>query len=483
LAAATIAALAVWSMLGRGDRAARVSLAVLPFENLGNDPERDYLAAGLTEETGASLAQVDPDHLSVKGRSLRHQGIRRDLSEVGRELGVDYVVASSIRAEGGRLRVTATLVRVRDQEQVWSASYEREPTSLLGFQQELSTAIAQQVRLRVLPDPLGRFGGRQTQNPDAYDAYLRGRYLEKRRTPETNARAVQEYKRALALDPNYALAWARLAFTYAASALNADARPLVVGPLAREAAAHAARANANLSESQLSVGYVHWHLDWDWAAAEAALRRAVELDPSNASAYVVRGHALSQMHRGSEAELLMRRARELEPLEPLGIALSSQVAFQARDYAAAVEHARRAIRLDASFWIGPMQLAQAYVQLGKSELALEALAEAARLSGGNSKALSLRGYALAKMGRVSEAREVLRTLETLSKERYLPPFSIALVHGGLGEREAVFEWLEKAYAERDVHMMYLTEDPKWDPWRRDPRFEALLARCGFPSRR
>jgi TolB-like protein len=370
LVVAAIAALAFWSTLGRGERAARVSLAVLPFENLGNDPERDYVAAGLTEETGASLAQVDPEHLSVKGRTLRPKGTTKSLAEIGQELAVDYLVASSVRAEGGRLRVTATLLRARDQERVWSETYEREPASLLGFQQELSAAIAQQVRLRVLPDPLGRFAGRQTHNPDAYDAYLRGRYLEKRRTPEMNARAIQEYERALALDPNYALAWARLAFTHVASTLNADARPLDVGPRARQAAANAVRASPNLSEAQLSVGSVHWHLT-DWTAAEAALRRAVELDPSSAIAHVMRGHILSQMGRGPEAEGLMRRARELEPLEPLGAALSSQVAFQARQYSAAIDHARRAIRLEADFWIGPMQLAQAYAELGQSNLALE----------------------------------------------------------------------------------------------------------------
>jgi TolB-like protein/DNA-binding winged helix-turn-helix (wHTH) protein/Flp pilus assembly protein TadD len=477
--AAAVAALAVWSVLGGRERPTRVSLAVLPFENLGDDPERDYLAAGLTEETGASLAQVDPERLSVKGRTLRREGTPKTLAEIGRELGVDYLVASSIRAEGGRLRVTATLVRARDQERVWSGSYEREPQSLLGFQQELSAAIAQQVRLRVLPDPLGRFGGRQTQNPDAYDAYLRGRYLEKRRTPETNARAFEEYRRALALDPGYALAWARLAFTYTAGTLNADARPLSMGPRAREAAAAAVQANANLSEAHLALGYVHWHLDWDWAAADRELRRAIELDPSNGVAHTTRGHLLSQMGRAAEAEPIMRRARELEPLEPLAFALSSQVAFQARDYPAAVEHARHALRLDGSFWIGPMALAQAYVALGQSDLALEALTEAARLSGVNSKAVSLRGYLLAKRGRTKEAQEVVETLEVLSREQYVPPFATALVYAGLDRREAVFEWLEKAYAERDVHLMYLTVDPKWDPYRADPRFAALLAKCGF----
>ena len=151
-----------------------MSLAVLPFTNLGSDPEREYLAAGLTDETSASLAQIDPAHLSVKGRTLRYKGTTKTVAEIGQELSVDYLVESSIRAEGSRLRVTVTLIRVRDQEHVWSQNYEREPTSLLGLQQELSTAIAEQIRLRLTPDRMSGLGRRQTQNADAYDAYLGG---------------------------------------------------------------------------------------------------------------------------------------------------------------------------------------------------------------------------------------------------------------------------------------------------------------------
>ena len=182
-----VTGVAAWTWLSGGAAVSRVTLAVLPFENLGSDPEREYLAAGLTEETSASLAQIDPERLSVKGRTLRYKGTTKTAAEIGRELSVDYLVESSIRAEGGRLRVTATLIRVRDQEHVWSQSYEREPTSLLGLQQELSTAIAEQIRVRLSPDRVGGFGRRQTQNADAYDAYLRGRYLQSRRTPATNA--------------------------------------------------------------------------------------------------------------------------------------------------------------------------------------------------------------------------------------------------------------------------------------------------------
>jgi TolB-like protein/Flp pilus assembly protein TadD len=459
----------------------RVTLAVLPFENVGSDPEREYLATGLTHETSASLAQIDPASLSVKGRTLRYKGTTKTAGEIGQELSVDYLVESTLRSEGGRLRVTTTLIRVRDQEHVWSQSYEREPTSLMGLEQELSTAIAEQIRGRLSPAPLGS-ALRQTQNADAYDAYLRGRYLESRRTPATNARAIEQYQRAIELDSHYALAWSSLAFTYVGSVINGDARPLDVWPRARDAAARAVQANPDLAEAQFAAGYLNWLMDWDWTAAEMAFRLAIRLDGSSAAAYRTLGHALSQQGRDIEAAAAMRRARELEPLEPMSYALSAQVAFQSRDYRAAVEYARRAVLIDSELWIGYVELAQAYEQTGEPDLAQVALTDGARFSGGNSKAISLRGYMLAKAGRVTEAREVLTKLEADAGDRYVPPYAMALVHAGLGEREAAFEWLAKAYAARDVHLIYLPVDPKWDPYRSDERFVALLAQCGFAPR-
>ena len=479
LAVAILGVLGSWVWLGRDAVPSRVTLAVLPFENLGSDPARDYLADALTGETSASLAQIDPERLSVHGRTLAYKRTTKAVAEIGRELGVDYLVESSIRAEGGRLRVTVALIRVRDQEHVWSHSYDREPTSLLGLQEELSAAIAAQIHLRLSADRRTGIGRRQTRNASAYDEYLRARHLENRKTPQTNALAIQSYERAIALDPEYALAWAGLAHTYAASPVNGDARPFDVAPRARDAAAHAVRANPDLAESQTASGYVKWILDWDWTAAEAAFRRGIALDPGAASAHRFLGHALSQSGQQTEAEAFMRRAREIDPFAALGHALSSQVAYQGRQYAEAIEHARRAIRVDSRLWIGYIELGQAYGDSGQTDLALEALTDAAQLSGGNSKALSLRGYILAKTGRIAEAREVIKSLESISHERYVPQYAPALVYAGLGDREATFAALERAYAERDVHLIFLTVDPKWDPYRDDPRFEALLARCGF----
>lgn len=460
-----------------------VALAVLPFEGLGSDPERAYLAAGLTDETSASLAQIDPTHLSIKGRTQRYKDTTKTVEEIAKELSIDYLVQGSIRMEGARLRVTVMLIRMTDEAHVWSQSYEREPTSLLGFQQELSAAIAKEIRLVLSPDRMRGIGRRQTQDAEAHDTYLRGRYQAQRRTAEGNARAIEYFNRAIAIDENYALAWSDLAFVFVSGAINGDARPAQVGPPARAAALRSVRANPTLSEAQLALGYGLWLIDWDWKAAKAALQLAVELDPSSAAAYRILGHALSQSGRHDEAEAAMRRARELDPLDALSSALSSQVAFQARNLAAAVDHARRAIALDPRLWIGYIQLGQAYEGAGDHELALGTLADAARFSGGNSKAVSLKGYVLARMGETDSAREVLRMLDEVSAERYVPQYATALVLAGLAEVDAMFDALDRALADRDVHLIYLPVDMKWDAYRADQRFLNLLDLCGFTSTR
>jgi TolB-like protein/DNA-binding winged helix-turn-helix (wHTH) protein len=480
LVAAALVFGAVWRARDGGSAPhVRTTIAVLPFTNAAHDPEQDYLALGLTDDTSASLAQIEPDRVIVKGRTARYKDTPKSVAEIGQELGVEYLVDGTVRAEGGRLRVTTTLIRVADQEHVWSQAYEREITSALALQQDVSAAIAGQIRARLSPDAAGVAINRQTAVPEAYDAYLRGRFLQNRRTPEGNRQAIEAYRRATALDPNYALAWSSLAGTYMAGIFNADARPADVGPPARAAADRALRANAELGDAQFVAAYANWVLDWDWPAAERRLRQAITLEPGSVQAHRALGHLLSQAGRASDAEAAMTRARELDPLDVLSHAISSQVAFQGRDGIAAVRHARQAIVLDSTFWIGHMQLGQALAYNGQTDLALEALADAVRLSGGNSKPTSLRGYLLARAGRVAEAREILRLLEARSKERYVPPYAFALVHAGLGDGASVFAWLDKAYADRDGHLIYLTVDAKWDPYRADPRFQALIARCGF----
>lgn len=291
--------------------------------------------------------------------------------------------------------------------------------------------------------------------------------------------AIDYYTRATEVDPDYALAWSAIARVLAGGLINGDASPFDVLHRAREAAARAVETGPATTETQFALAYLKWCCEWDWPAAEAGLRRALTLDPRWAQAHLTLGHALSQMGRHGEALLSARRARELDPLSAVMPALSSQVAFQARDYHAALDYARQAIVLDPEFWIGHMMRGQALQQLGEHESALEALTTAARFSGENSKALSLRAYILAKIGRVDEARAMLRTLETASKTKYVPPYAMALISAGLEQRESAFVWLERAYDARDMHLIFLPVDPKWDSYRADPRFEALIVRCGF----
>jgi tetratricopeptide (TPR) repeat protein len=363
--------------------------------------------------------------------------------------------------------------------QIWSDSYDRAASSLLAVQRELSTAIAQQVRLRLSPERLSALARRQTRNAEAYDLYLRGRGFANQRTPAATVKAIEYFDRATRLDPAYALAWAGLAEAYGASPVNGDADPQTVASQVREAARNATAADPGLAEAQFSQAYVSWMFDWNWAAAIASFRRAEALGPGEALHQAILGHVLSQVGRHEEARAYLKRAREMDPFSGMPHAMSSQVAFQARDFSAALEHARQAIAVDERFWIGHMMAGQAYAELGKIDQAFDAFAEAARLSGGNSKPLSNKGHLLARTGRPAEARAILAAFASAARTRYVPPYALALIHAGLGERDAAFEWLERAYAARDVHLIFLTQDPKWDGYRDDPRFSALLTRCGF----
>ena len=343
----------------------------------------------------------------------------------------------------------------------------------------MSAAVALGIRVRLSSDGIERVSRRQPRSPEAYDLYLRGRNFEQQRTPETNRQAIEHYERATAVDPSYALAWSGMAIVYASSPINSDTPPLEVCPLARQAAAQAVDADPELAEAQFAVGYVRWMCDWDWPDAEVRLRRAIALDGQLSSAHFALGHVLSQMGRHAEALVAVERARLVEPMAPMAHAMSSQIAFQARDFDAALDYARQAIVINPGFWIGQAMLGQAYVEVGALEPALEAATLAARFSGQNSKLLALRGYALGRSGRLSEARDIRQALVTLAESRYVPPYSMALISMGLGERDAAFEWLERARAVRDVHLVFLTADPKWDAVRDDPRFAALLVDCGF----
>ena len=462
----------------------RVMLAVLPFENLSNNPDQEYFSDGLTEETISYLGRISPERMGVIARttSMAYKRTGKSIKEIGAELGVDYVLESSVRREGDQVRTTSQLIRVKDQTHVWASTFDRELTSVLAIQRELGIAIANHVQVRLSPERLNAVLRQQAQNSEAYDLYLHGRYFWNQLSPAGTKRALEFYTRATELDPDYALPWSGIADALAASPINGDAPPLQIWPTARDAAARAVSTAPDLAETQASLAFVKFWLDWDWAGSEAAFRRAIELNPSYTFAHRTLGILLSHMNRHEEAHSFAKCARELDPLNPVHRALSSQIAFSSRNYSDAVEFAEQAIAIDPDFWVGYIQLAQVQVQLGHTDLALEALAAAARLGGANSKTMSLRGYMFAKSGKTDGAHEMLRALEAASRERYVPPYAVALVYAGLGQLDAVFQWLERAYDAHDVHVVFLPVDPKWDAFRADPRFVDLLNRCRLPDR-
>jgi TolB-like protein/Flp pilus assembly protein TadD len=462
-----------------------IMLVVLPFVNLTGDAEQDYLADGLTEDMIAALSQVDSARLRVIGRTsaMAYKGSAKPLTAIAGELNAQFVVEGSLRADGPVLRARCALNRVSDQVQVWSATCDRDVGGFASVAHHLAASLARQINPGLCRELGPTASSRQSDDAAAYDAYLRGRRFWYQLTASTTHKAVEYYTRATDIDPQYALAWAGLAEAFASAPINADAEPIVMWHRARAAAEQAVAANSQLSEAQTVSGQISWFFEWDWPMAVERHRRAIALDPSNAWSHTMLGHILSQLGRHADGKPYMEEACRLEPMSALHYAMASQVWFQARDFGGARQRARRAITVDPEFWVGYMMLGQACEQLGEVDVALDALSTATRLSGGNSKPVGLRGYILARCGQTGAARDVLSMLEDLSRMRYVPPFAAALVHAGLGEDEHVLDLLNRAYAVRDVHLAFLTVDPKWDRYRSQAAWIALLERCAFEGRR
>jgi TolB-like protein/Flp pilus assembly protein TadD len=448
-----------------------VTIAVLPFVSLGGDAGREYITDGFTEDVIAALGQIDPDHLTVIGRAsmMSYKNSGKSPTDIGRELSATYLLEGSIRAEADRFRITVRLVRLPEQIHAWSASYESRPTSILEWQRELSQAIAEEIRLTLSPDRVFALGRRHSRNPDAYDLYLQGRHAWHQLTPASNRRAVENYSRAVAIDPRYALAWSGIADAHAASAINADARPLDGWTLAKEAAERAVASEPDLAEAQTSRGLVSFWFDWDWQAAETAYRKSLTLDPGYGFAHLQLGIVLAYTRRIDEARKAVRRARELDPLWSLTHALSAHIEYIAGDYWSSLQFAERSVAVSPHSWIAHFHLAQAHERLANPAAALEVLDDVDQRTTSNSKLVSLRGFMLATAGRTSEARAVVNALEAIAAERY----------AGLDDVDRTLAWLDRAYAERDVHLIFLLVDPKWTPCAQNPRFQRLIERCGF----
>jgi TolB-like protein/Flp pilus assembly protein TadD len=455
-------------------------IAVLPLENLTGRAELEFMAAGIAEETSIALANIDLPDFSVIGvvsaRALANSEV--SLPQYGRDLGVDFFVVSSLRLDARRIRVSSRLLRAADGEQVWSASFDRELTNALGLQRELSIAIAEQIRQRLSPEVAAAIDRRQTQSPEAYELYLKGRYEWTRFQPDSIAKALSYYELAVAEDPRYALAWAGIAHAMITSIVVVEADREAILPAARDALQRALEYGPGLAETQLAVGSFHFFIDRNLEPAEAAAREAVALDPNSAMNHMSLGLILSVAKKHVEARAMLRRARELDPLFPLLFANSSYVALSAGEPGEAIEYATQAIAINPEFWVGYLHLGNAHHALGNDEEAIRAYATAEKMSGdGTVRATSSRAWLLAKVGREDEAREIVANLVARSANQYVSPYYIAIIYAGLGETDAAFEWLERAVTAGSVSCEGFNNDNRLQSLQRDLRFEPLARRC------
>ena len=465
----------------------RSTLAVLPFDNLTGDADQEYLSDGLTEEMITQLGRLEPDRLRVLARSStwKYKRADRDIGRLRRELGADYVLEGSLRRWADRVRVTVQLVRVDDESQVWAETYERPFSDMLILQSEVAETVARTVAVTLTPNAHARLARARPVRADAYQDYLRGRFFWNRRTEAALKQALGYFQKAIAVDPGYAPAYSGLADSYlalGASSIVGGLPPRQAMPEAKASALKALQIDGTLAEAHTSLAMVHLLYEWDSAASEMEFRRALELDPNYTAAHHWYSHCLLALGRTEESLAESKRALELEPLQlVVGIHLGWHYLY-ARQYDQAIEQFRKTLELDPAFPQTQRYAAWAYLQKGMHPEAIAALRAALIALERDPEIEGELGHALAVAGRRAEALAMLKDLAHISATRYVSPYSLALVHAGLGDRNQALAWLDKAYAERSDYMPYLRLEPMLDGLRSDHRFAALVGRVGLPSR-
>jgi TolB-like protein/DNA-binding winged helix-turn-helix (wHTH) protein/cytochrome c-type biogenesis protein CcmH/NrfG len=484
LLAILIAAGAVFAWQLINGEPKQIRIAILPFENLTGDETLGYLASGIAEDTNTSLARVDIPNLQVIGvaSALAFAEAGLPLQAIGEQLGVDYVVTSSLRLEKTRIRLNSRLIRAADGTQVWTAAFDRELTNMLGLQRELSIAIAEQIRQQLSPAVAAAIDERQTRNPEAYELYLRGRNEWTRFQPDSIARALHYYEQAVDRDPGYALAWAGMAHALITSTVTVEADVRSVLGQSLDALRQALEYGPDLSETQLALSSFYYFIEDDTQAAESAARQSVAQDANSAMSHMFLGIVLADRGQFVEARAMLRRARELDPMFPLMFANSAVVALMLGDAQEAMEFATQAVAINPEFWVGYLHLGTARLMTGDYEGAIQALGAAEKYSSYNSsRATSLRARALIKLGRSDEARDILAGLIETAEDKYVPPYEIAAVHASLGEFDSAIEWLQRALDQGGIRCRLLENNAELAIMHSDPRFESLLHRCTPPG--
>ncbi len=462
--------------------AEKIRLAVLPFHNLSADPEQEYFSEGMTEEMIAHLGRLHPQRLGViAGNSaMRYKHTDRGIDQIGHELGVDYILAGSVRRAADRVRITAQLIQVSDQTHLWAEIYERQLADVLAIQSDVAGRIARSLTVELLPAQQAALARASTTNSEAYEAYLKGRYHWNKRTEEGLKKAIEYFEQATAKDPEYALAYAGLAECLSVLGWYSLHPPKESVPIAKAAATKALEIDNKLAEAHTSLASAKMYYDWDWLGAEREFKLALELNPNYATAHHWYGDYLVMMGRFAEASTELERAHELDPLSLIINKTTGDPFYYGRQYDQAIEHFRKIIEAEPNFYVTHIFLGWAYEQKGQFPEAIAEFETASRLDD-SPVILAALGRAYAVSGKRGEAQKVLEELKELSQRRYVSPYLMAIIYTGLRKKDQAFEWLEEAYQDRSDWLAWLKVDPRLDSLRSDPRFTDLLGRVGLAS--
>jgi TolB-like protein/Flp pilus assembly protein TadD len=454
---------------------------VLPLENLSNDASQDYFADGMTDELITHLGQISAIRVISRTSAMTYKNAHKPLAEIARELNVDAVVEGSVLHSGERVRIAAQLIEVPADKQIWAESYEGDFRDTLALQSRVARSIAAQIRTTLNRQEQVALDNSKAVNPEAYEAYLKGRYFLNKRTGDGLRTAIEYFKRAIESDSNYAEAYSGLADAYA---LSGDWKygvlsPQEAFPKAKAAATKALALDESLGEAHASLAYALDLYGWDWEAAETEYKRAIKLNVGYATAHQWYSWHLLMMGRNSEA---IAELREAESLDPLSLIISADVADAlsvTHQFDEAERQSRKTLRLDPNFAVGHYELGQALEQKQLHDQAIAEFQKAIDISGHSGAFDSNLGNAYAVSGRREEAIKIVEALESRQNQNPSLDADIALIYVGLGDPDQAMSWLNKGYDARFKASILLR--PAFDPLRSDARFKELLHRVGLPG--
>ena len=450
------------------------SIAVLPFRPLVADNGNPALELGMTDTL---IWKLSGGEVSVKPLSSvrRYDSIDVDAAQAGRQLGVDAVLDGNMNVVDGRVRVSARLIRVSDSKQLWAGQFDDDFNGIFAVQDSISARVASELRISLGSNDKKRY----TANAEAYRLFLQGRFLSQKVRDADIRNSIFYFERALAIDPSFVPAYVGLADAHRALVLVADAEPSDALRKAREAADKAVSLDDSYAEGHAVRAWVMFWYDWDWAGAEKEAQQALALDPQSSDARQFYAHLLSNTGRHEEALREIQKAIEIEPLSLRANSFYGMFLYQARRYDEAMAQFQRVFDLDPDYRLALMFASKTMGEQGRYAEAALTAGRAREQAPGATDPLAFEAYALAKSGRESDARAILQKLLSESAQRYISPYNIAIIHGALGENQKALEYLEDAYAKKDIRMVFLGVEPKWDHLRTETRFANLVNAMKF----